>query len=150
MDAALIVVLALSLLTYLAVKGISAAQKKSDEKKEKAEEQERLDRGPLGVFCNQRVTTNQVRKEIEDEYFELSYTDLNDYDEFAPLPKSNDGLDFDILDKELVKDQDFSEKAQNQINSCIVDDNGELVSPLDLVKVKADQPSTKVVEENRK
>lgn len=147
MNTLLITVLALSALAYFVVKGTDVAQKRIDEKK-KAKEQKKTGSVPMGTFFNPRVTAIQAHEEIEKEYFELSYTDLNDYDEYAPLPKSNEKLD--IMDKELMQDQDFSEKAQNQVNSCIVDDNGELVSPLDLVKVKTDQPSSKVVEETSK
>lgn len=150
MNTLLITVLALSALAYFVVKGADVAQNRIDEKKKekKAKEQKKTGSVPMGTFFNPRVTAIQAHEEIEKEYFELSYTDLNDYDEYAPLPKSNEELD--IMDKELMQDQDFSEKAQNQVNSCIVDDNGELVSPLDLVKVKTDQPSSKVVEETSK
>lgn len=150
MNTLLITVLALSALAYFVVKGTDVAQNRIDEKKKekKAKEQKKPGSVPMGTFFNPRVTAIQAHEEIEKEYFELSYTDLNDYDEYAPLPKSNEELD--IMDKELMQDQDFSEKAQNQVNSCIVDDNGELVSPLDLVKVKTDQPSSKVVEETSK
>ena len=121
---------------------IDQAQGKKEQEK-KAEEFVK----PMGCFCNNRISGKEINDELNQNYFNLVYTKLDDYPEFAhdldELKASKTPTQ--LKDEVEAKKNDLSEEEQNQFGSYLMTNNGEVLDALDLVKARADQPESKPI-----
>lgn len=100
----------------------------SQEEKKLAQEVEELKKKPsIWGYTNNRVLYSQKQKLIQNWFVDVTYTELEvkDIDD-----GKDDYLDLEVSDQEPLK-----------LGGVLVDDNGEIINAVDLVKTRVDQPT---------
>lgn len=140
------VIILLVLVTIGAIWAFSSLQdydaKKKQEKKQEQEAKESAQ--STGCFLNLRVTNQQIKDEINESYFNLTYTSLDEYPVFAHDMENLNGP-ARLKEEAEAEKHDLSEEEQNQVGAYLMTNNGEVLDSLDLIKARADQPESKVV-----
>lgn len=99
----------------------------SQEEKKLVQEVEELKKKPsIWGYTNNRVLHSQKQKLIQNWFVDVTYTELEvkDIDD-----GKDDYLDLEVSDQEPLK-----------LGGVLVDDNGEIINAVDLVKTRVDQP----------
>lgn len=100
----------------------------SQEEKKLVQEVEELKKKPsIWGYTNNRVLHSQKQKLIQNWFIDVTYTELEvkDIDD-----GKDDYLDLEVSDQEPLK-----------LGGVLVDDNGEIINAVDLVKTRVDQPT---------
>lgn len=100
----------------------------SQEEKKLVQEVEELKKKPsIWGYTNNRVLHSQKQKLIQNWFVDVTYTELEvkDIDD-----GKDDYLDLEVSDQEPLK-----------LGGVLVDDNGEIINAVDLVKTRVDQPT---------
>lgn len=100
----------------------------SQEEKKLVQEVEELKKKPsIWGYTNNRVLHSQKQELIQNWFVDVTYTELEvkDIDD-----GKDDYLDLEVSDQEPLK-----------LGGVLVDDNGEIINAVDLVKTRVDQPT---------